>query len=73
MRPKPKKKPVQPTSTVPAWTCPKCGATHPITVQGCCYPPIDQTIYPPMYPLPTKPQWPQWPASPVTCGSGGIS
>lgn len=32
-KPKPAKKP---TATIPAWTCPKCGATHPITVPTCC-------------------------------------
>jgi hypothetical protein len=26
------------TASIPAWTCPKCGATHPITVASCCGP-----------------------------------
>ena len=25
-------------NTIPAWECPKCGATHPITVNTCCQP-----------------------------------
>lgn len=23
-------------ATVPAWECPKCGTTHPVTVDSCC-------------------------------------
>ena len=34
-KPKPARKPA---ATIPAWTCPKCGATHPITVDACCKP-----------------------------------
>lgn len=37
-KPKPARKTKKPTATIPAWTCPKCGATHPITVGSCCKP-----------------------------------
>ena len=33
---KPARKTKKPTATIPAWACPKCGATHPITVPTCC-------------------------------------
>lgn len=58
-KPKPKPAPI-----IPAWTCPKCGATHPITVTTCCSPPIDKTMYPP----PMIPPWNPWPP-PVICGA----
>lgn len=45
-KPKPAKKP---TATIPAWTCPKCGATHPITVPTCCGP---TPLKPPSLPSP---------------------
>lgn len=33
-----KKKPAKIVPSVPAWQCPKCGATHPIMVGTCCAP-----------------------------------
>lgn len=29
------KKPPKPKPTIPAWECPRCGRTHPITTQTC--------------------------------------
>jgi len=47
-KPKPARKT---TATIPAWTCPKCGATHPITVDVCCKPAAT-------FPLPIAPKPP---------------
>ena len=43
-KPKPARKTKNPTATIPAWTCPKCGATHPITVPTCCKPAADAPL-----------------------------
>ncbi len=40
-------------ATIPAWTCPKCGATHPITVDSCCKP-----VAVPSLPVPKQPEPP---------------
>ena len=48
-KPKPARKT---TATIPAWTCPKCGATHPITVDACCKP---AATFPPFVPVPRNP------------------
>lgn len=34
-------------TTTPAWTCPKCGATHPITATTCCGPAAFPWVPPP--------------------------
>lgn len=48
MKQKPKGSRPQKAATIPAWTCPKCGTTHPITVDSCCRPTDKQ----PWVPLP---------------------
>jgi len=47
---------------VAAWICPKCGTTHPITVQNCCINSNYKIPYKPLdYPnIPHNPDW-QWP------------
>ena len=50
-KPKPARKTKKTTATIPAWTCPKCGATHPITVSVCCKPAATS-------PLPSAPKPP---------------
>jgi hypothetical protein len=55
----------QKTQHIPSWICPKCGTTHPITVQNCCansnftqpYKPID---FPNTPSYPDHWQWPRW-------------
>ena len=61
-KPKPARKTKNPTATIPAWTCPKCGATHPITVPTCCKPAADA-------PLPNAPKPPDRvrPLGPYEC------
>jgi hypothetical protein len=57
MKKKTKKTKSQIKPTVPAWQCPKCGATHPITVFTCCAPkvaPIDDW---PRNPYPWQNPW----------------
>lgn len=60
---------------IPAWECPKCGTTHPITVESCCKNSGKQENnkpYPPQYPspypyIPVSP--PIYPWDPWTCKS----
>lgn len=40
------------TNTVPAWTCPRCGTTHPITVTKCCGPKTVPTFQTPPQQIP---------------------
>ena len=61
-----KKKPPEPQpkpASIPAWTCPKCGATHPITVQSCCAPPKYENPHP-------APLMPWAPIGPIYCRIG---
>jgi hypothetical protein len=50
---------------IPAWICPKCGTTHPITVQSCCqkdnfYQPYKPIDFPSTPSYPDHWQWPRW-------------
>lgn len=60
-----KNKPAQPkkqkSATIPAWECPRCGRTHPITVTTCECGPTNPYRYP------FSPKYPEWPYPPVTC------
>ncbi len=47
-KPKPARKITAPS--IPAWTCPKCGAAHPITVPTCCGPTPPATPNAPVVP-----------------------
>lgn len=64
-------------SEVPAWTCPKCGRTHPITTTTCeC---SDGGNVPAWFPSPwhppTIPYWwsPWYPPYEVTCSTSNDS
>ncbi len=64
------KKPAKKQQTVPAWVCPNCGKSHPITVRECCKAPVSIEPFKPYQPWQPPPQdgpWPRiwWVAPPV--------
>ena len=62
--------------TVPAWMCPKCGATHPITVPTCCKPVQQAEPFRPLGPMEAPNPYdryrfpPNWPFGPIICNGG---
>lgn len=61
MKNKPKPTP-KVRNTIPAWECPKCGRTHPITVQTCeCRGALTQP-YPP-----SRDNCPWWEVTKIWC------
>lgn len=59
------KKNIPEKQQIPAWTCPKCGTTHPITVRDCCR----NSGFGDEWVWPSNPYTPTLPASPWTSGS----
>ena len=70
---KPARKPA--AGTIPAWTCPKCGATHPVTVESCCKP-AQTEPFRPLGPMEVPNPYeryrfpPNWPFGPIICNGG---
>lgn len=55
------KKPAKKQQTVPAWVCPNCGKSHPITVRECCKAPTNIEPFKPYQPWTPPPQDGPWP------------
>ena len=57
------KKPAKKQQTVPAWVCPNCGKSHPITVRECCRRIVDEVPWahrrPWTTPIPQDGPWPR--------------